>query len=679
MKNFFKGKKIGYYLMMASAVLSLAFGIVFFLTYKGAMANNASAHTPEIIGICAFLSFVVEVVALAVPEHKWVHLLALVAICFSLAKEIYLIPNLIADQINQVAFQGGSFPMNVFYLVMLFLIIILDIVACFLSVMSDERVVYSKPNVIRYGVSGTTLLAASLAALLVINAFQPKIQGGSTSSSASVFNVSAAFGSQVQAYDFNPLEVKFSKADNPFAAKTTSEIQTAVGSSKKRDGHNLVYQFEGFYAEGYQGNYSKTYAYLYLWDDGLYNGTQNNSNIYGYWYNVEDSGDACLSLIDNRGSDSDMICTKSSSKFYDWITDVKTSLNGGRSIKVNGFYYYPVIGMYIDTGDDDLKYDYGETIDTTGWTAMQVRNDLRFGPVFDPDVNVKWTVPSTSVSGTQSVKAVWGEYSAEVPVTIAPDTATYTLDASAATVKKNYRLVDRFDPTGIVVTRSNGSAEEKIDVDTLAYEMDLAGNKITITLPNNTVAEIAVSFDTSASANTITGQINGQDVSLVLTSFSAMNVTLGEKTCVAKIALSGKKGLATIGVVEKTSGDDEAFAILPKNIGISDNSGVLSITLNRYFTSTSKANSYSQDANTYFIFGPDSSYVIALWTFTYQGANTQEMKCEYTLSGALANGVSLTLTSLIEETNGQWQWCSNKSFTITECGVADLPFTPTLK
>ena len=106
--------------------------------------------------------------------------------------------------------------------------------------------------------------------------------------------------------------------------------------------------------------------------------------------------------------------------------------------------------------------------------------------------------------------------------------------------------------------------------------------------------------------------------------------------------------------------------------------GNLVIPEKRYFTSTTKANPYSQDGNTYFIFDLANEKVDVMWTFTYQGTQTQEMQCTYTLSGDLADGVKVTLQSCIKETNGQWQWSSNKSFTITECSVDDLPFAPTL-
>lgn len=680
MQKFFKGKKAGFYLMIADAILALIFGIIFFATYKSSMANNASAHVPEVIGICAILSFAIEAVALAVPEHKWVHVGALLAICFSLMKEIYLIPNLIADQINKVEFQGGNFPMNVFYLVTLVIIVVISIVASFMEVVEkEEPIKWNKPNAIRYGVSGGVVLVASLVSIIVVSNLRNTM---SHQVAKNNFNVAEEFKDRVIPYDFDPLSVKYTKSNNPWAEADANTIKNETGDKSYRPGHFLVYQFEGFYAEGYQGNYSKTYANLYLWDDGLYNGVQNNSNIYGYWYNQEDTGEDCLAMIDTRGTECDMICTKSSSKFYDWITDVKTSLNGGRSIKVNGYYYYPAIGMYIDTGSDDLKYEWGEDIDTTQWTVMQVRNDLRYGPVFDPDQNVYWTLPSSKDAGTHEVKAIWEYFIAKVNIEVGEDMANYILDATGDTVKKTYRYVDRFDPTGLVVKRITDKGEKEVDISELPYEMDVANGKINFTTPNNKILSYDVTFDTSEAANTITGEVNGKQMKFVVTGYDKMTATIDGQTIEVAIELSGS-GLAGIKVLSLISGDEEVFKALPKNIGLQEQvPGTLTISLYRYFKSSTKANAYNQRTDTYFVFGPDNSFVDVLWVFDYQGLKNQEMSCKYVLDGDLKVGANITLTEVITDTNNQWTW-SVKNFTFTEettkeALAADLGFEPTL-
>ena len=137
-KSLFKGKAAGYYIVICDIILAIILGIVFFATYKGAMANNAASNLPEVIGVCILLGAVLDILTLVFPEYKFVHLFAIVAYCLSLMKEIYLIPNLIADQINGVAYQGGNFPLNLFYIIMQFVIIISAIVATFVGLLTKD-------------------------------------------------------------------------------------------------------------------------------------------------------------------------------------------------------------------------------------------------------------------------------------------------------------------------------------------------------------------------------------------------------------------------------------------------------------------------------------------------------------------------------------------------------------
>ena len=682
LKKIFKGKKVGFYLMMLDAILALIFGILFLATYKTSMANNAVPHTPEVIGICALLCFVIEVVALAMPEHKWIHLGALLAMCFSFMKQIYLFPNLIADQINHVEFQGGNFPLNCVYTVMQIAIITIAIVASFKDVTEkEEPIKFNKPNIIRYSIGALAIIIATSASGATIASCKARNNSYNDNALGFKIDVEKEFGDVVTDYPYDPASVKFSKANNPWAKKTTGEIEKAVGTNRSERSDNdrfIVYQFEGFYAEGYQGNYSKTYGYLSLWDDGLYNGVQDNKNIFGYWYNIEEDGSDCLVMIDNRGTNANMMCVKSNSKFYEWTADIKLDFSWGtRSLKVNGFLYTPAIGMYIDTGTDELTYEYGDEIDTTKWTAMQVRNDLRVGAVFDPDKTIKWSIPNTKkYPGKQIVRANWDTFTWDTKVTIGVDEGTYVLDASNEAVKKTYRFVDGLDTSGILVKRITETKEEILDTSLLKSELDLVNKKVNVIMPNKTVQSYDITLDDSEASNTITGKIGEVETKYIVKSLDTMKVVSGDKTVDVKIELTGSSKLKAIVIGEKISGDDDLFNSLPSKISMVEKDGNLVIPEKRYFTSTTKANPYSQDGNTYFIFDLANEKVDVMWTFTYQGPQTQEMQCTYTLSGDLADGVRVTLQSCIKETNGQWQWSSNKSFTITECSVDDLPFAP---
>ena len=115
------------------------------------------------------------------------------------------------------------------------------------------------------------------------------------------------------------------------------------------------------------------------------------------------------------------------------------------SSKINGFLYTPVIGMYVDTGTDKLTYEYGEEINISHWTAMQVRNDLRVGAIFDPDNTITWSLPNTKkYSGKQIVRANWTNFNYDIRVNVGVDTGTYVLDATNEAVKKKYRFNSRF-------------------------------------------------------------------------------------------------------------------------------------------------------------------------------------------------------------------------------------------
>ena len=64
--NFFKNKAVGYFIVAADALIAIILTIVFFATYKGAMAFSAVA--PEILGIFLLAGAIVELVVLVLPR-----------------------------------------------------------------------------------------------------------------------------------------------------------------------------------------------------------------------------------------------------------------------------------------------------------------------------------------------------------------------------------------------------------------------------------------------------------------------------------------------------------------------------------------------------------------------------------------------------------------------------------
>lgn len=683
-KTFFKGKTIGFYIVIADIILAVILGITFFATYQGAMANNAASHLPEVIGVCILLGALLDCITLAFPEYKFVHIAAIVAYCVSLMKEIYLIPNLIADQINGVAYQGGNFGLNLFYLITQFIIIISAIVSVFIGLINkeeEERLEtqikeegrFSKHNIIKISSGGAVALAGIIAATSTLVGIKANAANNVGEKEKPLDEIQLSYQDKVVEYDFDPKSVIYKEDTHPYKEATAEQIINNVSASPDRFLHHKVYEFEGKYTEAYQGNFTFTYSYIYLWEDGLYNGTAAGTNIYGYWYNQTSEGDACLVLKDTAGND--MVCEAThGDPYYDWFGDLKSNVNGGRTFKMNGFMYYPVIGMFVDTGESKLEYGFREELDKTKWTVKQIRNDLRYGAIINPD-ELTWKLPDTKVPGEQETVVTWDkhELTYSFKVKVGEDFGEYKFDFDAPDVKKQYRYIDRFDPTGIVCTRTLDGVSKLIDMKEVPYEFDFANNKIKFPMPNKKTYEMPVTFDLSEKANTVKGKMGEKDLSVTFKDLTTAKITDGTATTEVKVELSGEKGLASVKIISRVSGDEALFNAIPKEFGIDEKVvGEPTISLEKIMRSKTKANSYNQKTDTFFIFQADGKTVTVIWEFDYQGLKEQYMECSYELKGN-----TLTVKELTgKDSNNQWQWIQKTFNNLTDCAKADLPFYP---
>ena len=429
-KNFFANKKIGYYLVILDVILAVFLGIFFFLTYKvfpsgyggQGMASSAYASVPEVIGLFMFLGAVVDIVALLLPEYLPIHLLAIGAYCVSLMKQVYCIPNLVADEVNNVHYQGGSFPLCLSWLIITFVILIAAIAVMFLGMIAQDEEsakMREKPagaKIIKIGAGAGAIIASLVVVLVIYGTTADAIKKGSAASDVATFEQrvkarAQTFADKVLEYNFDPAEFGLTEEDNQYSANKGA-ISGAVGTysrDQNRDGFYRVYTFEGSTAEGWQGDYSQKYVRFTLWSDGLFNGNINGSDLTGYWYNRDEDGNECLVMMSSDGSN-DMVGDKLKGQgaYYEWLVDARASYNGGRMIKGNGCKYYPLIGMFVDTGSEETpEFKVGSEFTTSGWTCMQVRNNLVAASIFDAEHEVTFSSPDMSTAGTKTVKARW--------------------------------------------------------------------------------------------------------------------------------------------------------------------------------------------------------------------------------------------------------------------------------
>ena len=145
-KDFFKKKGIGFYLIVVSAILALILGIMFFALYQAPngdgqknMANGAYGAIPEVIGIFALVGFALEISAILVPEIALIHVGALVCYCISFGKMVYTIADVFAGLYTGIAYEGGNPPLLITWMVMQIVMILASIVAVFMG--QDKKAV----------------------------------------------------------------------------------------------------------------------------------------------------------------------------------------------------------------------------------------------------------------------------------------------------------------------------------------------------------------------------------------------------------------------------------------------------------------------------------------------------------------------------------------------------------
>ena len=462
--DFFKNKSVGYWIACADAILALVLGIVYFATYKTAIGNNANGQVPETVGIFMLVGFVIQLVVLVLPQYPFLNIAAIAMYGLSFFKEVYLYPDFIAGKINNVEYNGGDFGLNTFYFVMQIIILVSAIVATFFGFYKkkEEEVEDYKIKKTALGI-GKIASGALIITLAIVMGFvstnivekkaEEEIRLAKIAEEERLAREAEEERLRLEAKKFNPItdevRAKADAYDYTFDPKSilikeqeeydySNAALTALQDTATRTGHNLVYYFEGSYREGYQGDYSATYAHIYLWDDGLMIGKAGDTTFKGYWYN------SSIKYGQNEAGENieDCLCMKSNNEKYQFINadpstgfySKKTYLYlgfswGTRSMTAFGFMYYPEIDIAINFGEDnDHVFRVGDEFDKNKITVYRILKDLNFGAIFT-NKSFTVTVPSDMLDADGCLKEA-GEY--EIKATYNGFSTTRTLKVEPA-------------------------------------------------------------------------------------------------------------------------------------------------------------------------------------------------------------------------------------------------------
>ena len=456
-KEFLKNKSVGYYIVAALALLSLIVAIVFFATYNkpeldpifhsNPMGNKASGLVPETIGIFLLAGFVVELAVLVVPQYRFIQIVAIMMFGLALYKEVLIIPDFFAGIANHVMYNGGNVGLNMFFLIALLLIVIAAIVAVFLGFLKSEEDVKGSfvpkgvPQIAVSALCGLVVVAAVLSSTFISNDLAQKASRGNGGSGQSSeqrvkkdpITDEMRAAAEANDYDFDPTSVVIEQEEEyDFSDSRLS----GLSYSATREGHNLVYIFEGEYSEGYQGQYNTYLSGMYLWDDGVFAGKSNSTNFKGFWYNSsltapaddpeteENEAIDCLNMVSNTEHFESIIAEPpmgGSADFYELQSYIfmHPGWGDGRSVVVSGYKYYPDVAAFIDTNDnEEMKVGEKFVINST-WFFDKVIKNLKYTQII-PTSEIRWTLPDGMIddakrlvaAGEFEITAKWKDYEA---------------------------------------------------------------------------------------------------------------------------------------------------------------------------------------------------------------------------------------------------------------------------
>ena len=452
--GFFKNKSIGYYIVAGVTLLALIVAIVFFATYNkpeldpifgnNPMGNKADGLLAVTIGIFLLAGVFVELVVLVIPQYRFIQIIAIAMFGLALYKDVMIIPDFFAGIANKIMYNGGNLGLNMFFFISIILIVIASIVAAFLGFYKDEeeakadmKDIKGPVKLAKLGGGAAVVIAAVLVSSLVTVNLTNQSAGGKKNTArpkpAFVFDpitddVRSTAENYAYEYEAKDVIVKQKESYN-----TSSSEVSSMPTGNTRSGHYLIYVFEGAYAEGYQGDYSETYASMYLWEDGLFGGKVGDTSVKGYWYNssleAEEGVQDCLNLVGDSTKYESIICAPASG-FYEWRAHIYLGFSWGtRSMEVSAYRYYPEVALAIDASVGNNFFYVGEEFDRDGWVANRILKDLNYSAVFKAS-EVTWTdgegIKNHEVfqeAGEYEVTAKWKngfnqEFEASITVTV---------------------------------------------------------------------------------------------------------------------------------------------------------------------------------------------------------------------------------------------------------------------
>ena len=493
-----KSRGLGSLLCLVAALVALATAVVFFATQAEAAPLGHTGIVPGVVLVAG----VVVAVALTLAPVRFGALIQTVVYgvaLYFMVTQLYLV---FADVINQVTYAGGNAGLCVMYMAGTFVSCLLCVIACFLEQpvsaedrAASKRMVPVAAVLLVVAVAGVGYAAFGGGAL-------PGVGGGS----------GAATGGEA---------ATMTLADNEFADMTIEDlgaISRADWEAKEANGE-VAYFFEGQYTEGFGTIVDPACMDMYLCTDGSMYGSLSGPGtsvapgvtyVYGYWYNVDDSGedDFVIHLSGTQnldgstratnpegGEDADIHVFDTEHGDYSWEASFSLGLYGGamtRNMNIYGQQYSPAQSLTVDASALGTFYT-GDSFDPSALVVTAVRGSGSEATIWGG--RLSFSGYDSESAGTKTVTASFLGATATFDVTVEDLVAdsyagTYGLIVNGEVTDTESTLIVDYSHKTLTVMSADGSVVETGTI------VEAGDDALTITMNGSEAFEATIEGDT---------------------------------------------------------------------------------------------------------------------------------------------------------------------------------------
>lgn len=238
-------------------------------------------------------------------------------------------------------------------------------------------------------------------------------------------------------YDFDPTTIKSPELcveeNGTYRAMNLEEVRekanTAPSYEELTDAngnrHNIFAQFQGYYAEGYNGVYDVTQAKIRLFDNGTFSLSEDSNLKFknGCWFDCEfTKRDGSIGQgIKLAYIEKNKLVTYTSEEDDQFDFRIMLPLNYSglaRTITMLGYYYYPTIGLYVEDNGHNV-YTINKGMNASNiiedirryWEEYVVLSNLKAYPIFHikrfyfEDDEVEYSISNCNTEGVKTVVA----------------------------------------------------------------------------------------------------------------------------------------------------------------------------------------------------------------------------------------------------------------------------------